>query len=193
MEKAVEILNNTSNVDKLERDLGLDSMDDQFGWKVTAAPNSIDNNLQQVNQTWRKTNSVGNLSESMNSSNGIEGATDFSDNGLIPSNWLIGNFLTSLPSSISVLVYDWSILINEKYTGLFLLVALLVMYSNTLVTMNQIQITAWFKAVAAGKDGWYKLLSNDLIRNSFDASVIGIDDTLQWKEFVTGWMHVTAG
>ena len=219
VEEAKTVLRNTSNLDKLERDLGLDSMDDPYasGWNVTTAPFS-----SSSNSTWTSVKGVApfdNIPEPSSSpttrglfrssslsktSNDAPVTNDIIPNeeedcGYIAHNWLAANFTGCLPPIISLAIYDWAILHEEKYAGLFLIASLLEIYSDMLLSMNGKQIKAWFYAIASGQDDWFKLLPAAAIRRHFpvgdnnsnpsmNASVYKLN---QWKEFVAGWLHVT--
>lgn len=119
---------------------------------------------------------------------------DSEDSGYIAHNWIAANFAGCLPTSMALAVYDWAILYEEKYAGLFLIASLLEIYSDMLLTMDGKQIKAWMFAIASGQEDWYKLLPAPAIRHHFNVNETSTDGkSHQWKEFVAGWLHVSTG
>jgi hypothetical protein len=202
MEEARLILRNTSNLDQLERDLGLDSIDDPFGWNVTAAPFATTTTTSTTAwSTVKGSTSVENLKSNVSGATAdklvaiddISPASEDSaekKSGLIAHNWIAGNFTGSLPPSLSLIIYDWAILHDERYAGLFLIVSLLEVFSDSLLSMNGVQITAWMHAIASGHEDWYRLLPSTIVRKYFSGSPD--KNLVQWKEFIAGWLHVAS-
>lgn len=172
----------TSNLDKLEKDLGLDTIDDPFGWTVTAAP------VTGI-PTWTTVGDIP-VESARKKGAGSEGSGD--ESGLIPVNWIAGNFVGSLEPSLSLLLYDWAIISDEKYAGIYLIVSLLEIFSDILLTMNHIQIKAWFHAVAVGKKDWYRLLPSNTIHSVLPSSEVDNSGDHQWKAFMVGWIKATS-
>lgn len=81
--------------------------------------------------------------------------------GLVPSNWLLGLFSSSLTPGTCSLLWDWVFLRGERYAGLYLATALLGHFEASLLSSSGPQVEAWF--VSAGSDcpDWFSALPSD--------------------------------
>ena len=74
--------------------------------------------------------------------------------GFIPNEWLVGCLLSSVPIEVGAMIMDWIILNEEKYAGLYLTVAFLLIFSDALLEMDKEGVLAWQKQVDSGVINW---------------------------------------
>jgi hypothetical protein len=126
-----------------------------------------------------------------------------SGEGCIPLHWICGMFTGCAPPEQAVLLLDWAIVNQERYAGVYLLVALFEIFSAFLVHMDGAQITAWLEEVSHGGTEWFK--STSLPRCAYgrpqqqqqqqqeedQPPTIGqhaFQQNLTWPVFLEGWI-----
>ena len=77
--------------------------------------------------------------------------------------------------------------------GVYLIAALIELYSGAIVTMTGDDIRTWLLAIASGQKDWYTLLPLCLPHplSSVDHSLSSPAAT--WSEFTCGWVHAATG
>lgn len=77
--------------------------------------------------------------------------------------------------------------------GVYLIAALIELYSGAIVTMTGDDIRTWLLAIASGQKDWYTLLPLCLPHplSSVDHSLSS--PATSWSEFTCGWVHAATG
>jgi hypothetical protein len=73
----------------------------------------------------------------------------------VPVAWTCGFFTGCLPAAEQTALWDWAIVQGNKYSSLYLTVALLGMYRKSLLTLDGPQISSWIATITAGQDSWH--------------------------------------
>lgn len=154
------------NLEKGSR--ALDSLEQELGLDVTSTDDNTHSNSNTV----------------------LESAAPKSNNqnpGLIASSWISSFFGGCLPSEQASKVLSWAIFNGERFAGVYLVVTLLELYSESLLTMNGIAIKEWMQGIARNKEHWFELIKLNAPEEDNQA-----DNLLKWSSFTTGWIHATS-
>lgn len=197
VKQSYSVLSNNSKIGQLDRDLGLDTLDQQFGWTVTAAPSTESNQRPVVDDASSKTWSRNPGSSKSNTIDSSIHSSDKTHTGLISTQLIMSNIIQLLPAKYSLRIYDWAIAIDEKYAGIFLVLALLEFYSSALLSMNSLQLESWFIILThlastsplEETNTWFTLISSPTLQQSYK---LNSDDenTLSWDAFICGLVHI---
>ena len=77
--------------------------------------------------------------------------------------------------------------------GVYLIAALLELYSGALVTMTGDDIKSWLQAVSTGQKDWYTLLPLCLPHPLSVVEFSLTSPVVDWEEFTCGWAHAATG
>jgi hypothetical protein len=111
-------------------------------------------------------------------------ARELADEGLIPLHWICGLFAGSIPPEQACVLWDWILLTENRFAGIYLTAAMLGIFSQSLISMTGSDIKLWMQKVAVGSDDWFRLSSG------FSA-VSKTVNPLSWSTFMRGWMYAT--
>ena len=136
--------------------------------------------------------------------------------GCLPLRWLCGFFTGSLPADQTNCLFDWAIINEQRYAGVFLIATLLEIFSGALGTpLSKPHITpiSYIRYITSPSLLPSPPLSHVLpspllvnmtgadIRSWFQAIAIGdpgwpsrlsAKTTMTWPVFTSGWLHATA-
>ena len=185
-EKEAVDLRCSVEIDELEKAFGLD-----ISGERDTLPSS---SASSVSTTKRDSKTIDSARSNRNRNRSISGEDGKSTNGsnisgdveegCIPLHWICAIFSSSVPPSVTRLLWDWAILNNDPYSGVYLTVSLLNLFGNALLSMSGGEIKLWFESAAVGQTNWYNALD---ISN--DKSYPSISD---WKAFTSGWQQVSS-
>lgn len=112
---------------------------------------------------------------------------------LIPNTQLL--FYFSKLETCSYSSYYSLLLLLLLLLGLYFSVALLEIYSQSLLKMSGARIQQWFEEVATNKQDWYRTLSvsvpTEVSQATGSSHAKFVPDN--WPAFTRGWIHITAG
>jgi hypothetical protein len=77
------------------------------------------------------------------------------NNACIPIHWICGFFCSSLPPEQASYLIDWILLVQDRYAGVYLTIALFEIFASQLVCMNNSKIKEWFDKIASNQVNWF--------------------------------------
>lgn len=178
--KMTSLIRGSTELDELERELGLDTLDETANAETPVSPIEGGSVKEGVIESAPPSHQRAGAGE----------AREEELSGFIPTQWLIGLFAGSLPPSVAPRVLDWALVHREKYAGFYLTLSLLELYSAALLTMNASKIRLWLEQVAANSTDWFLQLpvTPDSMSNAGESSS-GNCKPLDWNSFVNGWIQ----
>lgn len=107
---------------------------------------------------------------------------EIADEGLIPLHWICGLFAGSIPPEQACVLWDWILLTENRFAGIYLTAAMLGIFSQSLISMTGSDIKLWMQKVAVGSDDWFRLAVGT-------TAVSKTTGPLSWSTFLRGWMY----
>ena len=186
-EKEAVDLRCSVEIDELEKAFGLD-IPGEMNTPSLPPSTSLSSTTKRDSKTIDSARSNRNRNHSMSgddikSTNSSKMDDDMNE-GCIPLHWICAIFSSSLPLSVTRLLWDWAILNNDPYSGVYLTVSLLNLYANSLLGMSGGEIKLWFESVAVGQENWYNTL-----QIVYDKESPTIKD---WETFTRGWQQASS-
>lgn len=77
--------------------------------------------------------------------------------------------------------------------GVYLIAALMELYSGALITMTGDSIRSWFMAISSGQKDWYTLLPLCLPHPLSAIEFSLTSPVTTWSAFTCGWVHAATG
>jgi len=182
-----------NELDELERELGLDVLDDSMAaasGSAGMAGEHIESALPS-REAARLNARHGRNNSNNNSAHG--GSAGVFGKGCLPTHWIVGLFSGSVPPAQAAMLLDWAVLAETPFAGVYLTAALLKIYSHSLLKLPGPRIRQWFEEVAMNKTDWYRNISVS-VPDSVEKSVDGIEVKFipdDWSIFTKGWIHCT--
>ena len=99
------------------------------------------------------------------------------NNACIPIHWICGFFCSSLPPEQASYLIDWILLVQDRYAGVYLTIALFEIFASQLVCMNNSKIKEWFDKIASNQVNWFHT-----------CELTGSSD-VTFTDFTRGWIY----
>jgi hypothetical protein len=178
--KSLSIREVESEVTKVRIDTGLDELEKMMGMDM-----GIGIGLDSKDVTTSTTSGSERRDSQIVKKNTQKGGECIKGNnneidGCIPIHWFCGLFASSIPAPQTCVLWDWAILNNDRFAGVYLTATLLGLYASSLREMSGSEVRLWFENASLGSDDWFNKLPNSS----------GIEPR-DWSSFTRGWLHAT--